>query len=59
MGKTKIIQKVNKEEAGKDAEIKKASPKTPKKKITSGVLHIDATFNNTKDYNPKDDDGGQ
>ncbi|HBB49380.1 TPA: 30S ribosomal protein S11 [Candidatus Nomurabacteria bacterium] len=48
MGKTKIIQKVNKEEAGKDAEIKKASPKTPKKKITSGVLHIDATFNNTK-----------
>lgn len=26
----------------------KAAPKTPKKKITSGVLHIEATFNNTK-----------
>ena len=25
-----------------------APSKTPKKKITSGVLHIDATFNNTK-----------
>jgi small subunit ribosomal protein S11 len=32
------------EEAG----AKKASPKTPKKKIVSGVLHIEATFNNTK-----------
>jgi small subunit ribosomal protein S11 len=29
-------------------EIKKAPSKTPKKKITSGVLHIEATFNNTK-----------
>ena len=28
--------------------IKKASPKTSKKKVTSGVLSIDATFNNTK-----------
>jgi len=28
-------------------EVKKSS-KTPKKKVTSGVLHIDATFNNTK-----------
>lgn len=25
-----------------------AQPKTPKRKITSGVLHIEATFNNTK-----------
>ena len=29
-------------------EIKKAPPKTPKKKIVSGTLYIDATFNNTK-----------
>jgi small subunit ribosomal protein S11 len=31
-------------------ETKAAAPatKTPKKKITSGVLHIEATFNNTK-----------
>ncbi|MBI2631224.1 30S ribosomal protein S11 [Candidatus Nomurabacteria bacterium] len=27
---------------------KKAASKTPKKKIVSGVLHIEATFNNTK-----------
>jgi len=50
MGKTKIIQEEKKEEVTKDAaeQAKKASPKTPKKKVTSGVLHIDATFNNTK-----------
>lgn len=29
-------------------EVKAAPSKTPKKKITSGVLHIEATFNNTK-----------
>ena len=29
-------------------EVKKASSKTPKKKIVSGVLHVEATFNNTK-----------
>ncbi|MFA6520219.1 MAG: 30S ribosomal protein S11 [Candidatus Paceibacterota bacterium] len=29
-------------------EVKKAPGKTAKKKVTSGVLHIDATFNNTK-----------
>lgn len=27
---------------------KKVASKTPKKKVISGVLHIDATFNNTK-----------
>ena len=49
MGKTKIITE-EKNEVKKEAgeEIKKASSKAPKKKITSGVLHIDATFNNTK-----------
>ena len=30
------------------AEVKVAPVKGPKKKLTSGVLHIDATFNNTK-----------
>ena len=30
------------------AEVKKSPSKTAKKKIVSGVLHIDATFNNTK-----------
>ena len=29
-------------------EEKKAPSKTAKKKITSGVLHVEATFNNTK-----------
>ena len=31
-----------------EEEVKKTTSKAPKKKITSGVLHIDATFNNTK-----------
>ena len=35
------------EEVKPEVEVKVAS-KTPKKKVTSGVLHIDATFNNTK-----------
>lgn len=54
MGKTKITTQINKEE-GKNLEArpeeggaKKALPKTPKKKIISGVLHVEATFNNTK-----------
>jgi small subunit ribosomal protein S11 len=48
MGKTKITTETT-EEVKKDTseEVKKTS-KTPKKKIISGVLHIDATFNNTK-----------
>jgi small subunit ribosomal protein S11 len=37
-----------KEEVKVEGEAKKAPSKTPKKKVTSGVLHIDATFNNTK-----------
>lgn len=47
MPKTKITT----EEVGarpEVEEIKKAPSKTPKKKITSGVLHVEATFNNTK-----------
>ncbi|MFZ3011743.1 MAG: 30S ribosomal protein S11 [Minisyncoccia bacterium] len=38
------VEKINSEES----EVKKASLKTPKKKIVSGVLHVEATFNNTK-----------
>lgn len=47
MAKTKT-EEINKEEVLKDTEEKKPASKIPKKKITSGVLHIDATFNNTK-----------
>ncbi|MBI2627343.1 30S ribosomal protein S11 [Candidatus Nomurabacteria bacterium] len=48
MAKEKVIKEIKKEEIGAEAETKKASPKTPKKKVTSGTLFIDATFNNTK-----------
>jgi len=50
MGKVKIT---NKEEASKEEILKeegevKVAAKSSKKKITSGILFIDATFNNTK-----------
>ena len=45
MGKTKITTESNVEAP---AEIKVSAVKTPKKKITSGIVYIDATFNNTK-----------
>ena len=50
MGKVKIITK---EEVGSDpkevtTETPKQGVKVPKKKIVSGTLHIEATFNNTK-----------
>ena len=45
MGKTKITTESNKEVL---TEEKVVQTKVSKKKITSGVLHIDATFNNTK-----------
>ena len=32
----------------KETEVKEATPKTPKKKVSSGIINIDATFNNTK-----------
>ncbi len=53
MGKTKITTKPEEESVEKGAkpaptEEKGTSAKTPKKKITSGTLYIDATFNNTK-----------
>ncbi|HEY4503331.1 MAG TPA: 30S ribosomal protein S11 [Candidatus Paceibacterota bacterium] len=46
MGKTKIIEE--KKEGASEVEVKAPAPKTPKKKITSGIVFVDATFNNTK-----------
>ena len=46
MAKNKTETK--KEETGAEKEVVKVAPKTPKKKVTSGILSIDATFNNTK-----------
>ncbi len=45
MPKTKT-EEIKKEETGE--EVKKAPSKTAKKKVISGVLHVEATFNNTK-----------
>jgi small subunit ribosomal protein S11 len=49
MGKTKLTTKEeDKSEAvPKEGEVK-AAAKIPKKKVTSGILFVDATFNNTK-----------
>lgn len=46
MGKVKIITK--EEEKDVQVESTKQAVKTPKKKIVSGTLHVEATFNNTK-----------
>ena len=46
MGKTKIIKEKTEEAAPPKPEAKQA--KAPRKKITSGVVYVDATFNNTK-----------
>jgi len=46
MGKTKITTESNNAEI--PAEVKVSAAKTPKKKITSGIVYVDATFNNTK-----------
>lgn len=52
MGKTKIITKsaeeISKDTAEKEVQAKTVTTKISKKKITSGILYIDATFNNTK-----------
>ncbi len=51
MGKTKITtekEEVSKEKIEGAEETKKTSTKIPKKKITSGIVYVDATFNNTK-----------
>ncbi|MBI5139609.1 30S ribosomal protein S11 [Candidatus Nomurabacteria bacterium] len=48
MGKTKITEENKTEATPKEGEVKVAPSKTPKKKVVSGILNIDATFNNTK-----------
>ncbi len=51
MGKTKVINEEKKEVVAKTetkAEAKATPAKTSKKKIISGVVRVDATFNNTK-----------
>jgi len=51
MGKTKITTESNEEvsnEKKMTEETKVAGSKTPKKKITSGIFFVEATFNNTK-----------
>ena len=47
MGKTKITTE-DTEVKPAEGEVKTAPSKVPKKKITSGILSVDATFNNTK-----------
>src|SRR3989344_4656483 len=45
---TTTIEEAKKDDTIPAADGAKKSSKVPRKKITSGVLHIDATFNNTK-----------
>lgn len=47
MAKDKIITEEKKEEVVEGA-TKIAAPKLPKRKVTSGILSVAATFNNTK-----------
>lgn len=48
MGKIKITNKENEEQAATPETKPQASVKVPKKKIVAGTLHVEATFNNTK-----------
>lgn len=49
MGKVKIITKEEKDiKTGEVSDSVKSLVKSPKKKIVSGTLHVEATFNNTK-----------
>ena len=49
MGKTKITTETNEEvKKGNETEAPKVLSSKTKKKITSGILFIEATFNNTK-----------
>jgi small subunit ribosomal protein S11 len=50
MGKIKTTTEENKIESPEkiEEETKKQAVKVPKKKIVSGTLHVEATFNNTK-----------
>jgi len=51
MGKTKIIDEIKDKKKATpvvEGEVKTAAPKAPKRKIVSGIVFVDATFNNTK-----------
>jgi len=48
MATDKKTKEVKKEEVAAPVDALKAAPKVPKKKVVSGILSIDATFNNTK-----------
>ncbi len=51
MGKIKIITKEEEKTENPEAEVvstPKQGVKVPKKKVVSGTLHVEATFNNTK-----------
>ncbi len=51
MGKVKIITKEEEskpEDVAKVEEAPKSTVKVPKRKVVSGTLHVEATFNNTK-----------
>jgi small subunit ribosomal protein S11 len=50
MGKVKIVKKEEEVESTekKTEALPKENTKTPKKKIVYGILHVEATFNNTK-----------
>jgi len=48
MGKKKIITKEEGAPVTEASEPKAPATKAPKKKITSGILNVEATFNNTK-----------
>jgi small subunit ribosomal protein S11 len=48
MSKTTTKTETKEEEVKVEGAVAKTSSKTPKKKILSGILSIDATFNNTK-----------
>ncbi len=48
MGKTKITTKEENTDSKVEGELKATSAKASKKKVVSGILSVDATFNNTK-----------
>ncbi|MFA6324681.1 MAG: 30S ribosomal protein S11 [Candidatus Paceibacterota bacterium] len=48
MGKTKITTEKEAEIKPIEGEVKTTGSKSSKKKITAGILSVDATFNNTK-----------
>lgn len=48
MSTTKITKEKKEEASVETAEIKPVASKSSKKKVTSGILNVEATFNNTK-----------